>query len=284
MNDTYGNTYVIDIENGAETARLMEQDRIITQHMGQLLPTEVTEDQQVLDVACGPGGWALQVAFAHPEIEIMGIDLNKKMIDYARAQARVQGLNNVSFAVMDVTKALELEDASFDVVNARFLNGFLLQETWPGAIHEMVRVLRPGGLVRLTECDSLGVTNSPAFEQMLRLLHQAWERDTLGRVSGITPLLGKFLQQEECQHIHEQAYVLNFSVPWGDNEDQAQRHLAIYNNLRVAFSLLQPYLLSLHVATNETLSSLYGRILIEMMMKEFRGLWYYTSVVGQKPI
>jgi hypothetical protein len=53
-------TYVIDSESGAEMARLMVQDRILTEGMGGLfteLPgATLVNVHDILDLACGPGG------------------------------------------------------------------------------------------------------------------------------------------------------------------------------------------------------------------------------------
>jgi hypothetical protein len=59
-------TYVIDAESAAEMSRLLEQDRLLTSHLGGLLPerTDLAPMQWVLDLACGPGGWAQAVALA----------------------------------------------------------------------------------------------------------------------------------------------------------------------------------------------------------------------------
>src|SRR2546421_6673892 len=60
--------YVIDAESPAETARLMKQDRLLTECMGGVFPegVDLSPSTSILDLACGPGGWALDVAFAYP--------------------------------------------------------------------------------------------------------------------------------------------------------------------------------------------------------------------------
>jgi hypothetical protein len=61
------NIYIIDSEQAAELARLMQQDRLLTEAMGGLLPEEginLPERGHVLDLACGPDGWALELALA----------------------------------------------------------------------------------------------------------------------------------------------------------------------------------------------------------------------------
>src|SRR6266436_6885658 len=111
------NIYFNDPESGAEMARLMDQDRLITRGMGGLFPerSDLSGIQRILDVACGPGGWAQEVAFAYPEIEVVGFDISRAMIDYANAFARVQGLHNLSFQVMDILQPLTFPDSSFDL-------------------------------------------------------------------------------------------------------------------------------------------------------------------------
>ena len=63
------NVYFNDPNSGGEMARLLDQDRLITQGMGGLLPersNDFSGINRVLDVACGPGGWSQEVAFAYP--------------------------------------------------------------------------------------------------------------------------------------------------------------------------------------------------------------------------
>ena len=103
------NVYISDPESGAEMARLIDQDRLVTKGMGGLFPersNDFSGIHRVLDGACGPGGWALEIAFKYPEIEVVGFDVSQAMIDYANAQARVQGLENASFQVMNSAKTI----------------------------------------------------------------------------------------------------------------------------------------------------------------------------------
>src|SRR6266550_7307709 len=96
----------------------------------------------ILDIACGPGEWVCNVAFEHAEIDVTGIDLSRSSIQYARARAQVQRLDNVSFRTMDATKSLDFPDGSFDFVNARFLVGFMSPTDWPRLLQECMRIMR----------------------------------------------------------------------------------------------------------------------------------------------
>jgi tRNA G46 methylase TrmB len=39
----------------------------------------------VLELGCGPGGMLAQLAAAHPDVTFLGLDVEPKMIDYARS-------------------------------------------------------------------------------------------------------------------------------------------------------------------------------------------------------
>jgi SAM-dependent methyltransferase len=145
--------------------------------MGGLLPErpDFARIGRVLDLACGPGGWVHEVAAAHPTIEVVGVDLSRIMIEYAQAHARARKLDNARFQVMDVTRPLAFADASFDLVNARLLFAFMPLSGWPALVQEGRRLLRPAGLLRLTECEWF-LTKGSALEHLSRLLSLAFKQ------------------------------------------------------------------------------------------------------------
>jgi ubiquinone/menaquinone biosynthesis C-methylase UbiE len=99
--------------------------------------------ERVLDVACGTG----QVAFAAagtvgPSGQVVGVDLSGHMVEAAQQRAHALGLVNVDFARMDA-EDLALPDAYFDAVLCTL--GLMYMPDPARAMHEMRRVLRPGG-------------------------------------------------------------------------------------------------------------------------------------------
>jgi ubiquinone/menaquinone biosynthesis C-methylase UbiE len=277
------NTYILDTKGGTEKARLMMQDRLLTAGMGGLFPErdDVSTMHDILDVACGPGGWVLDVAYTYPKVEVIGIDLDPSMVDYARAHAWAQGLNNAHFQVMDALKPLDFPDHSFDMVNARFLVAFMPRNAWRGLIQEYMRITRPGGVIRLTEFDEPGTTNSLAFEHWKAKTFLAVQKAGLmcapdGQDFGITPLLTRFLQEAGCQNIGLRSHVIDFSAGTPAYE-------TMYQNCVVAFKLVQPFLEKMEVMTPEEIDQGYQQMVIEMMSKDFSALWYYLTAWGQTP-
>jgi ubiquinone/menaquinone biosynthesis C-methylase UbiE len=274
------NTYVMPSENAAEMARLIDQDKLVTEAMGGLFPLDLDLNgvQAVLDVGCGPGGWAREVAYQYPQIQVTGIDISQTMIDYANGFVRVEGLDNARFQVMDATHPLAFPDGSFDVVNARFMVGFLRRSAWPGVVKEFARVSRPGGRIILTECDQTGTTNSEAYHAYTGLAYEAMRRSGLyaGSLS-LTPLLGSFLREAGAEQIQLRPHVLDFSAGTTAN-------VAMYENLKVGFKLGQAFGVKMGVATQEELDALYERVLADMLSDTFRALWYFLSVDGRLPL
>jgi ubiquinone/menaquinone biosynthesis C-methylase UbiE len=277
------NTYFIDAENAAEMARLTVQDRLTTKSMGGLFPEQqvLSAIHDMLDIACGPGAWVLDVAQAYPETRVTGVDISRLMIAYAQAQAREKKLNNASFQVMDVLKPLAFADNSFDLVNARFITGFMSKAAWPMLVQECKRILRPGGILRLTECES-PLTNSEGSERMYEMLAQALVRaerifSVDGRNIGITPVLARLLYDAGFLNIQKKAHVIDYSFG-------TEAYSGCYQDLRTFLKLLQPFFVNMGVATQEEANHLYLQTMEEMQSEHFCGIFFFLTAWGTKPL
>jgi ubiquinone/menaquinone biosynthesis C-methylase UbiE len=282
LDEKEDNTYLLDTESPAEMARLINQERLLTQAMnGPLvgLPDPSTF-QHVLDLGCGPGGWVLDVAFSFPDMEVAGVDISKTMIEYANARARSQQLFNTSFGLMDITKPLDFADDSFDLVNARFLFAALRREAWPSFIAECTRILRPGGVLRVTEPIDIGVTTSPSYQRIMELWYQAsWQAgygfSTDGKTLGVTHMLPTLLRQTGLHTLQFRAHVLEVSTgtnAWYD----------FYHNAEIGGQQARPFFVKMGVVTQAEIEALYQQASIEMHSDDFRGMWHYLSVWGSK--
>jgi SAM-dependent methyltransferase len=97
--------------------------------------TEVYEEQtgralrSILDIACGPGYHAR--AFAHREVRASGLDLRAEMIDYARLEARQEGVE-VEWIVGDMrdfklAQPVDMAFTVFDGMDCMMTNEEILQ-------------------------------------------------------------------------------------------------------------------------------------------------------------
>lgn len=275
-------TYVFDPENVAEMARLINQSRLLTQCLGGLFPEEIdlAHLDNVLDIACGPGGWALDVAHGYPYMQITGVDISKLTTEFAQYMARERALSNAEFKLMNVLKPLEFPDNSFDIVNARLLIGLMPARVWPDFIQECRRVTRPGGYTILTECDTI-ISNGPSFEYLSGLGSLAFKKVGIsfspdGRNFGITPMIGRFLRDAGYQDVQSRAY----GIDWSADTDL---HKGFYQDFVTIFKQGQPLLIKTDLITQEDADVHFERALYEMMQEDFCAIWYYRRVWGQKP-
>lgn len=103
--------------------------------------------QQVLDIGCGVGTTAIEMATRFG-VRVTAADISVDMTDRATANGRRAGVaHQLSVEKADIC-ALPYEDGGFDRVVAEAVTMFVDRER---AIAELVRVCRPGGLVLATE-------------------------------------------------------------------------------------------------------------------------------------
>lgn len=278
------NTYIFDAESATETARLMHQDRLMNRGFGGPFPEYKAEDlslvHDILDIACGPGGWVIDVAYSYPHIQVTGIDISHRFIEYARTQARVQRLTNVHFSIANILQPLDFADQSFDIVNARLLFSVLPPAAWPLLLQECFRITRPGGIIRLTEWE-IPMTNGAAFEEVMYLLTRTMyitERSFSphGRTLGIAPMLRSFLLNVGCKDIQQKAHIMDFSSGTEIQESS-------YQNSMVTYRQAGPLFVKAGLITAEDYEILYQKMLAEMLQEDFYAISFFCTAWGRKP-
>ncbi|WVQ93699.1 hypothetical protein IAU59_000776 [Kwoniella sp. CBS 9459] len=108
------------------------------------MPGNLGEGTRALDIGCGTGIWAIEMAQEFPHVEWIATDLTPVQRDSDLP-------DNLHFVQNDVTQGLPFPDASFDLVHARLL--IMGIRNWKVIIEEVLRVLKPGGMLCHVECD-----------------------------------------------------------------------------------------------------------------------------------
>ena len=138
---------------------------------GFLLPL-LGESSTVLDVGCGPGNITADLAARVAHGTVTGIDRSADVVARAAHDYPVDQHRNLHFRVADVT-ALPFEDGHFDVV---YVHQVLQHLSNPvGALREMRRVLKVGGLLAARDADYGGFIWSPGdpvLDRWLDLYHR----------------------------------------------------------------------------------------------------------------
>jgi ubiquinone/menaquinone biosynthesis C-methylase UbiE len=134
---------------------------------------------RLLDIGCGTGRTLHQLAIAHPTLRLHGADLSPAYIKKARE--RLANVDELTLAVEN-GEALPWADATFDIVASVYMFHELPRNARRNVMREMLRVVRPGGLVVIE--DSAQVSESPDLAGVLRGFprdfHEPFYADYLG--------------------------------------------------------------------------------------------------------
>ncbi|HEY0697537.1 MAG TPA: methyltransferase domain-containing protein [Micromonospora sp.] len=151
-----------------------------------LLP-HLSAGSTLLDVGCGPGTLTVDLAGRLTPGQVTAVEPTEGALALARAEATRQGTGNLDFSVADVHE-LPFADGSFDVVHAHQVLQHLPDPV--GALREMRRVCRPGGVLAARDSDYAaftGVPAVPALDEWLTLYQWA------ARTNGGEPDAGRRL-------------------------------------------------------------------------------------------
>lgn len=135
------------MEDAREAKRLAEKvdaPRWVDAYFAPHLQAE----SHVLDVGCGPGVLAAEIARRLSAGRVTGLDASPDRL--AEASKNFTDLDNAR-AQLGEAGALPFAEGIFDFIYCRFLIEYLLDKQ--KAVSEMVRVCRPGGTVLLQDLD-----------------------------------------------------------------------------------------------------------------------------------
>jgi SAM-dependent methyltransferase len=124
---------------------------------------DFTQVKSALDVGCGKGAWTWVIGSLLPEdAKVIGVDIEPEWIEGIEPPS-----DRFSFAIADAN-ALPFEDESFDLVTCQTL--LMHVQDYKKVLDEMTRVLKPGGLLILSEPTNMAnISASNTAQQSLSL-------------------------------------------------------------------------------------------------------------------
>ena len=143
----------------------------------------------LLDVGCGPASITADLAERVAPGRVVALDAAAGALEAARATLRERGLSEQVEVTSGDVMALPFEDASFDVVHAHQVLQHLADPV--GALAEMRRVTRPGGIVAVRDAVYSAMTwfPEPAGMEQWRSVYMATARANGGEPDAGSRLL-----------------------------------------------------------------------------------------------
>jgi len=130
--------------------------------------------KRVLDVGCAGG--ALSEALVARGASVVGIDVNERFIE--RARARLGVTPNAEFHVADIAEPMPfVATGSFDIVTASLVLHYV--EDWTTPLREFRRVLRPDGVLLISThhpTQDIELAAPPADYFKTTLLTDVWRK------------------------------------------------------------------------------------------------------------
>lgn len=145
-------TYPLPKDLG-EVNRLDFQHFVLRNGFGGNYLAPVERPQAILDVGCGTGRWAMEMATLFPTAKVTGVDIVAPAVD--REATLGSGLDrrppNYSYTQGNALEGLPFPERSFDFTHQRLLATAIPKDRWPYEVAELARVTKPGGWVELAE-------------------------------------------------------------------------------------------------------------------------------------
>jgi ubiquinone/menaquinone biosynthesis C-methylase UbiE len=131
---------------GKSSFNLIDADKFFSE-----LP--LAKGATLLDLACGSGAYAIAASRKiGDQGRVYAVDLWEEGIASLRKEAESRGITNITSHVADVGKRIPVGDSSIDVcLAATVLHDLVEDGTDQGALKELTRVLKPGGILAVIE-------------------------------------------------------------------------------------------------------------------------------------
>ncbi|RZJ64554.1 MAG: bifunctional demethylmenaquinone methyltransferase/2-methoxy-6-polyprenyl-1,4-benzoquinol methylase UbiE [Flavobacterium sp.] len=165
-----------------------------------------TRPEDILDIATGTGDLAILMAETRA-IQIVGLDLSEGMLEVGRKKIADRNLEKRIKLIQGDSENLPFDDHTFDAVTVSF--GIRNFETLEKGLEEILRVMRPGGILVILE------TSNPEkfpFKQGYRFYNKY-----------ILPLIGKLFSKDNSAYgyLSESASVF----PYGEELNNILRKI-----------------------------------------------------------
>ncbi|MFG6147343.1 class I SAM-dependent methyltransferase [Halobacillus sp. B23F22_1] len=100
--------------------------------------------KSIVDLGCGHGGYLRKLADDHPDVEMIGVDINKNVIIQAREQS--QGYSNIRFEVGDINSWTPVE-GNVDVILLHNIFHYIHPDSRTGLLDHLNSYVAKDGLI-----------------------------------------------------------------------------------------------------------------------------------------
>jgi SAM-dependent methyltransferase len=246
-------------------------DQIIERVLQNENVPHVAAPKRILDVGCGTGQWALDMAKQFPQSAVVGVDIVPPARPFTAPLPP-----NFAFLQANILQPLTaLANDSFDFVHMRCLGWGIPATLWQSVLHELVRVTAHGGWIETVEAD-LPRDTGPAYDSVRTMLETILS--TRGVDLANTRRIDSFLRQATTDVQGIASYTLD--IPVGANGGGHGPRMAW--NILLELDNLTPFFLQTHCWEAQPWRELRQQIEAEFEREEYQPSVTIAVTIGQK--
>ncbi|CAG8604128.1 548_t:CDS:2 [Dentiscutata erythropus] len=244
-----------------------ELDRLHLQHFMMKFIWQNNFSAPINHTLSNPGTKVLDVGY--PLVEFVGLDISPLQPTQIKPK-------NFKFVKANVLEGLPFEDNTFDFVFQRYMFTGCTKEKWPYLINEIVRVLKPGGFLELSEPSKM-FDLGPATQRLFNGLIELMEKRGLD--SNIYQKLEDYLQnQGQLENIKKEVKQCYHGV----KSNNIKLSKVVVNNMVTAYGSFKLALLEALQISNEEFDELVK--ISEKELFDFDSFNYLPRVYASKVI
>ncbi|WP_425436246.1 class I SAM-dependent methyltransferase [Mycobacterium terramassiliense] len=145
-------------------SRLLGMNRVQEALIAQ---AELDDCRRILEIGCGTGNLTIMAKRAHPHLEVIGCDPDRRTLDRARRKT-----DEIRFD-QGYAERLPYADGEFDRVLSSMMLHHIADDAKPAAAAEIFRVLRPGGRLHLADIAGDETDERGLAARLIRRSHHA---------------------------------------------------------------------------------------------------------------
>jgi SAM-dependent methyltransferase len=207
-------TYLLP-RNAREIDRLDMQHYLLRQGFkSNVLAPIGPAPRTILDVGCGTGRWAQELALTFPSAQVVGLDS-----DPTKQKRLPEVGESYQYVEANLLSGLPFADHTFDYTHQRLLVAGIPAKQWPFVIGELARVTSIGGWVEVVEAGNIFLNAGPATTRFL----DWWQAFSLskGIDASMVEHLGPLLERVGLHNVQTRT----LQLPVGDWNSGEQRRL-----------------------------------------------------------
>ena len=226
-----------------------------------------------IDLGCGIGTFTCYVA-SEIGCDVTGINISKFQLQKAKKTARQKKLSNVKFQYIDIMNVSELHE-KFDAAFSIAVNCHLPDKG--KAIHNIYKILKPGGRLVMSDWLQKQTVNSFEKELLLEPFNRYWSYPYMESVEGYKKLLKKtgftIIKAADVTKQVKKNFDIYYDIALNEVKTMSYKKMLSYINNP---AMIKNYKKYRQIAKNQYYANLFGKICLEA------GVFRYGYFVAEK--